>query len=188
MISLAHQEIIVANWIGSMCKAPLTSENVNELVDSMLDQLSPFDHKWLVQAKQLLLTEAFLSSIFFFIDDSMLEGLIGDTIIPCLLHQHPDVQDSASQLLTFVVKSSSQLSPKLPSIVHTFITMLQTKEQLNYRVAGAKGLSSIISGTILFDEVPQYVIDAFSALTEALEMDSSVESVITQFLSDTTEI
>ncbi|OHT00263.1 hypothetical protein TRFO_33092 [Tritrichomonas foetus] len=173
-----------SNWLGSICKLPISLENVMEMIDKMLDALNPKKHHWQVQTAQLLITESFLGSIFFFLDDSVLEGMIEDRIIPGLLHQHPDVQDAASQLLTFVVKNSLLLRDKLPYIVARFINMLQDRENLSRRIAGAKGLGSIISGTLLFDYVPQYVIDSFSALTEALEVDTSVETIITQFLSD----
>ena len=61
---------------------------------------------------------------------------------------------------------------------------MHDKESSLERVAGAKGLRSIITGTTLFDYIPQYIIDAFSALSDALEFDHSVEGIITEFFSD----
>ena len=150
----------------------------------MLHVLDPDKKQWQVQTVQLLFTESFLGSTFFFLDEAILESMITDRIIPGLLDQHPDVQDAASQLLTFVVKSSSVIKDKLPFIVERFIAMLTDKESLSRRIAGAKGLSSIIMGTLLFDEVPQYITDSFQALTDAVEVDSSVENIISQFFSD----
>ena len=173
-----------SNFVGSICDLPLTNAAVVDLINTMLDKLSPEKHVWQVQTVLLLITESFLASVFFYVDESILESMVSDRIIPGLLHQHPDVQDSASQLLSFVVKSSVQLKEKLPSIVEVFKRMLYDKKNLSRRIAGAKGLSSIISGTVLFDEVPQYIIDSFTALADALEIDSSVEQVVTQFFSD----
>ena len=184
MIRTALLSAFSCNWIGSICKYPFSSEDVGNLIDLMLEQLSPAGNPWQVQTIQLLLCESFLSSVFYYIDDTVLEGLIADVVIPCLLDSHSDVQDASSQLLTFIVKSSLLLIEKLPYIVQIFITMLRNKESTAERIAGAKGLCAIISGTFLFNDVPQYVIDSFSALADALEMDSSVEGIITQFFSD----
>lgn len=177
-------DVANSNWIGSICKMPVSIENVKEVIDKMLKALDPTKKPWQVYTVQIVLTESFLGSIFFFLDESVLQSMIEDRVIPGLLNQHPDVQNAASQLLSFVVKSSLQLQDKLPEIVEKFTQMLKDRESLSRRIAGAKGLGSIISGTLLFDDVPQYIIDAFLALTEQLEIDSSVEAVITQFLSD----
>jgi hypothetical protein len=154
------------------------------MIDHILDCLALEGHEWQVQTVLLLITESFLSSVFFFLDEAVLESQISERIVPGLLDSHCDVQDAAAQLLTFVVKTSFQIGAKLDSIVERFKNMLLDKKSLNRRIAGAKGLSSVISGTVLFNEVPQYVLEAFTALTDALEMDSTVEQVITQFFSD----
>jgi hypothetical protein len=176
--------VACANWLGSVCKLPLTVAGVLEVAERMLEVLEPGSHPWQVQTCLLVFTEQFLASLFFFLDDGVFEGLIEDRVIPGLLHQHPDVQDAASQLLTFVVKTSLQLEGKLVFIVERFRLMLFDKEALSRRIAGAKALGSIIAGTMLFDNVPQYVFDAFSALNDALEIDSTVEQIITEFFSD----
>jgi hypothetical protein len=176
--------VIGSNWLGSICDQPPTAAGVLQFVSQMLELLLPQERVWQLQTALLVLTEELLAGLFFFLDESVLENLIMDRIIPGLLQQHPDVQDAAGELLAFVVKSSLGLSEKLPSIVDTFKTMLIDKEMLNRRIAGAKGLSSVISGTLLFDSVPEYVVDAFQALSDAHEIDSSVEQVITQFFSD----
>lgn len=180
----ALMDVANSNWIGSICKLPISLESVKEVIDKVLKALDPTKKPWQVYTVQLILTESFLGSTFFFIDEKILEDMIEDRVKPGLLNQHPDVQNAASQLLSFVVKSSLQLRDKLPDIVQNFTTMLKDRESLTNRIAGAKGLGSIITGTVLFDDVPQYVIDSFSALTEQLEIDTSVESIITQFLSD----
>lgn len=173
-----------SNWLGSICELPISIDSVYKMIEKMLHVLDPDKKQWQVQTVQLLFTESFLGSTFFFLDEAILESMITDRIIPGLLDQHPDVQDAASQLLTFVVKSSSVIKDKLPFIVERFIAMLTDKESLSRRIAGAKGLSSIIMGTLLFDEVPQYITDSFQALTDAVEVDSSVENIISQFFSD----
>lgn len=184
MARAALMGVASSNFVGSVCDLPLTNAAVVDLINTMLDVLSPEKHVWQVQTVLLLITESFLASVFFYVDESILESMVEDRIIPGLLHQHPDVQDSASQLLVFVVKSSVQFKEKLPAVVEVLKRMLFDKKNLNRRIAGAKGLSSVISGTVLFDEVPQYIIDSFTALADALEIDSSVEQVVTQFFSD----
>jgi hypothetical protein len=176
--------ISASNWLGALCELPLTQAAACEWANTMVDILLPDKHVWQVQPVLLLMTETFLASVFFFLDEAILEGMINDRVVPGLLHQHPDVQDAAAQLLTFVVKSSSQLAEKLDGIVEIFKRMLIDKESFSRRIAGAKGLGSIISGTIMFDEVPSYVFDSFTALADALEVDSGLDSVISQFFSD----
>jgi hypothetical protein len=176
--------VAALNWLGSVCDLPIAVDSVIAFANRMLDQLSPESHPWQVQTCLLLLTEQFLASLFFFLDEGIFEGMIEDRILPGLLHQHPDVQDAASQLLTFVVKSSKQLEEKLGKVVDWFKTMLFDQQSLSRRIAGAKGLGAVISGTLLFDKVPQYVFDSFAALTDAVEVDSTVEQIITDFFSD----
>jgi hypothetical protein len=180
--------IAKANWLGSVCDLPLTPAAVSDFANTLIDLLLPDKHPWQVQSVLLILTESFLSAVYFFLDDSILEGIIADRAIPGLMNQHPDVQDAAAQVLSFVVKSSTTLSEKLGGVVEIFKGMLINKDSANKRVAGAKGLGSIISGTIMFDEVPSYVVDSFTALTDALEFDSGLEQVITQFFADFWEL
>ncbi|KAH0786658.1 hypothetical protein GPJ56_009401 [Histomonas meleagridis] len=52
------------------------------------------------------------------------------------------------------------------------------------RAAGAKGLFAIISSTLIFDDVPDYISSAFTALANAAETDSIVSECINQFFSD----
>jgi hypothetical protein len=172
------------NWLGSVCDLPLTPAGVSDFANTMIDVMLPDKHAWQVQAVLLILTESFLSSVYFFLDDSILEGIITDRAIPGLMNQHPDVQDAAAQVLSFVVKSSRTLSEKLGGVVEIFKGMLIDKDSPNKRIAGAKGLGSIISGTTMFDEVPSYIVDSFTALTDALEFDSGLEQVITEFFAD----
>jgi hypothetical protein len=176
--------VLVSNWLGALTEQPPTVPRVLDFVDEMLNGMLVEDDAWQVQAELSLLTEAFLANLFFYLDETVFEGLIVDRIIPGLLHQHHDVQDSASQLLIFVVKSSAKLAGKLPDIVDIFKKMLIDGEVPSRRIAGAKGLTSIIIGTLLLDSVPDYVVDSFKAISDAHEIDSTVEQVVTQFFSD----
>jgi hypothetical protein len=184
MARSALMTAISSNWLAALSRQPPTVANVLAFVNEMLNILLPYERAWQVQTALLVLTESLLANLFFYLDECTLEGLIEDRIIPGLLHQHPDVQDAAQQLFVFVVKSSLELGAKLPGIVDRFKRMLNDRETRNRRIAGAKGLSAIILGTLLFDSVPDYVVDSFQALSDAHEIDSSVEQVITQFFSD----
>jgi hypothetical protein len=176
--------VIRSNWLGAVCERPLTVVGVQAFIRRVLGILATTDRAWQVQTVLLLLTEAFLAGLFFYLDDAILENLIDDRIVPGLHHHHPDVQDAAAQLLTFIVRCSKTFTEKLLQLVDTFKRMLVDREVLARRIAGAKGLSAIITGTVLFDDVPEYVFDSFTALSDALEIDSSLEQVITQFLAD----
>jgi hypothetical protein len=175
---------IGSNWLGAVCVDCPTVARVLDFINEMLNLLLPDDRPWQIQALVLLLTRSFLENLFFYVDQCVLEGIIEDRILPGLLHQHPEVQDAAFHLLQFVVRSSVDIAPKLPPIVEILKKMLFDKEMLSRRIAGAKGIGAVIMGTLLFDSVPDFVVDGFQALTDAQEMDSTVEQVATQFFAD----
>lgn len=175
--------IASSNWIGSIAKLPLTKESSREIVESILNELKQLKGAWQIQVILILLIESFLASVYFFVDDDIMTNVIEEIVIPSLSHQHTDVQDSAGQLLTFILHGSMSINEKIPDYVERFSKMLKD-QQISTRLAGAKGLYSIINATTLFDDVPQYVIDSFQYLTEAVETDKAVEPTITQFFAD----
>jgi hypothetical protein len=180
----ALMTVIGSNWLGTIAGQPPTVQLVLDFANEMLTVLLPEDRAWQVQTCLLIMAEAFLAELFFYLDECILEGLIEDRIIPALLHQHSDVQDAAAELLVFVVKSAVEFRPKLESIVEIFKRLLADRDAINRKVAGAKGLTSVILGTVLLESVPEYVVDSFQALTDAQEIDSTIERIVTQFFSD----
>jgi hypothetical protein len=171
-----------SNMLGSLCGANLSG--AAELVDRVLDQLAREPEAWQSQMLQLLLLECFLGRAFFFVGDSVLEGLISECVLEGLMQTHPDVQDSASQLLSFVVRASLQLVEKMPSLIGMFRTMLRDPESFPRRIAGAKGLAAIVFGVTIFDSVPDFVLEAMGALKDAMEVDRTIEGAAAQFFSD----
>jgi hypothetical protein len=175
--------IATPNWLRAVCELLIRVAETLELVNTIIDILMPNMHGWQVQFL-LLMTEAFMGSIFFFLDEAFLEGMINDRVMPRLLHWHPDVQGAAVHLPSFIMKSSTQFREKLGPVIEIFKGMLICRDSLARRIAGAKGLGSIISGMIMFDDVPSHIVESFRALAGALEMDSGFGQVITQFFSD----
>ena len=184
MISIAS-----SNWIGSVAHLPLTKQTGSDVVKQVLAQLSHSDENelkimpWQVQTIRILLIESFLASVFFYVEDETMIKIINEIAIPSLTQKHTDIQDSAAQLLTFILHCSIYTLDKIPDYVEIFSKMLRD-QQAHVRLGGAKGLYSIINSTTLFDDVPQYVIDCFQYLTDAMESDKIVEQTIAQFFSD----
>ena len=177
------------NWLGSLIIYPLTKEKAKETLFKLLEGLEPKNHAWQVQSLQLLLLESVLSHFYYYYDAPDLLALIDRFVIPGLMQQHPEVQDASCELLLFIIKTlplenDDQVETSISEISQIFKIMLKDRNSFPKRIAGAKGLASIISAIILFEIIPQYVLDAMSDLQEAMESDSSVEPVITQFLDD----
>jgi len=175
--------LCVSNWIASSASLPLTVESARNVTNRVIEQLSQLSKAWQVQTVLVLLLESFLSSVIFFVEDPTLIDLIDKVIMPSFVYQHPDVQDAASELLTFIIKTAKSSLNIVNDLVNRFKRLLEDKDTV-VRIAGAKGLCGIITGTLLFNDVPQYVIDCFQALTSAMEIDKVVEPVVSQFLSD----
>ena len=133
---------------------------------------------------QMQLLEGFLGRSFFFLSDSVLETLIADCVLDGLLQTHPTVQECAGQLMIFVVRASLQLVEKMPSLIGMFTKMLRDPDSAQRRIAGAKGLAAIVFGVTIFESVPEFVLEAMSALKDALEVDRTIETAATQFFSD----
>ena len=184
LLKISLFSLIDTNWIGSICKLPPTNENVQEIINKMIKNLLSASNHWQITSIQLILVESFISSLIFYINESTLKNIIDQYVIPNLNHSHSDVQESASHLLSYIVKTSIEFKTIIPNYIEKFKCMLYDRKSLSNRIAGANGISSIIMGTVLFDNVPQYVIDGFNLLSDALEVDSSVDNIINKFLSD----
>ena len=175
--------ISTQNWIGSCVEYPLNINNIQKLINLIINEYIIPNNKWQIQTVLLLTLESFLSTIYFYLNDEIFEKIL-KIIYNLLSHQHPDVQDAASELLSFIIKGSISIQIQIPDIIIKLKNMLNDYNSIYLRIGGAKGLCSIISATVLFEIVPQYIIDSFEALTNALEIDKVVEPTISQFLSD----
>ena len=171
-----------SNMLGSLCGGNLAG--MGALVDRVIDQLTRDSEAWRAQMMQLQLLEGFLGRSFFFLSDSVLETLIADCVLDGLLQTHPTVQECAGQLMIFVVRASLQLVEKMPSLIGMFTKMLRDPDSAQRRIAGAKGLAAIVFGVTIFESVPEFVLEAMSALKDALEVDRTIETAATQFFSD----
>ena len=121
----------------------------------------------------------------YFTDDDFCE-IINDIVMPALKNTNYDIQDSAAELLAFLLKCSVQVRKMIPELVTTFKEMIFSSKDdtIGLKWSGVKGLSAIIHSTVLFDTVPDYVYDSFCALSEAQEMYSTLEPTISMTFSD----
>jgi len=181
-VCLLH--LVRSNWIWSLANRPITKESALPIIRQVLDQLSFLNRAWQAQAIILFLLSAFIESNYFLINDTEIDMIISNYILPALESSNYDVQDSAGEVLTFMLKSSERLKNRIGNFISRFCQNLFGKESTYKKLAGAKGLISIISSTQLFDSVPDYIIEAFSALTEAQNDDATLKPVIIQALSD----
>ena len=177
-----------ANWIS--CISPIImreknltfNEIVKEKVKELFNQLKLIG-PWQVQSIQLLLTENFMTIFYYYLNDEQIENLIKDRVNPGLEHIHSEVQDSAAELFISTLKNCVTISNHINDYVEQFKFKLNSKEHIQ-RIAGAKGLTAIITSALIFNDVPQYVLDSFDALANAYLDDSSVKTVIYQFFQD----
>ncbi|EAY13617.1 hypothetical protein TVAG_390140 [Trichomonas vaginalis G3] len=174
-----------SNWLGSISKYPVGPNEGKEVVKRILAEfLKISQHPWQIQCVLILIIESFLaSSYFLFDDDEVMPQIVEDVVIVGLGTNHTDVQDAAAQLLTFICHHSMSFSVRICDLIPRFSAMLHD-QQIQTRLAGAKALYALINGTTMFDDVPQYVIDCFQILSDAMETDKAVEPTISQSFSD----
>jgi hypothetical protein len=118
--------------------------------------------------------------------DADLEKVVRNVALPALMNPNYDIQDSASELLSFLLKCSEHLRTLIPEFGGLFKKWIfsGTAESLPLKLSGVKGLSAIIHSTVLFDTVPDEVFDAFVALSKAQSMDSVLDSMISLTFTD----
>ncbi|OHT01723.1 hypothetical protein TRFO_31333 [Tritrichomonas foetus] len=180
----ALSTLMISGIVPAVAKLPLTKQTAKPVILRVLEQLTlSNDKNWPAQVNVLVQLLLFLSSSFFLIDDSLVEAIIWDVISPALLHPNSEVQDSASILLSFIFKSFGCIRAKI-TVFSTMFEKMLTDEDSTQRIAGAKGLFAVVWSTLIFDDVPDYITSAFSALQDAAETDSTVTDVINQFFSE----
>jgi hypothetical protein len=82
-----------------------------------------------VQACLRGISEQPIAGFDFVIDADMIEALVEDRVIPCLLQQHLDVRDTTAGLLQFVIGGAVELKEAAPAIVARVAAMIAEKER-----------------------------------------------------------
>lgn len=174
--------LLSSNLLAGTTKLPLTKESTRFSINRILEQFD-INQKlnWPTITLLLQNLQRFLRTVYFFIDESVVEGLIESVVKPCLLHKHTDVQFSATSLLSFIFTNFPGIKAKKPEYLDEFIEMMNSNKKAT-RIAGVKSIFAIISSTHLFDSVPDYLIKAFNAISD-FRGDSSIKSSIHEFIS-----
>lgn len=180
----ALSSLMISDIVPSVAQLPLTKETARPVVVRVLEQLTTTEKSWPTQVNILMNLLLFISSSYFLIDESLIESIIWDVVSPSLLNQSSDVQDAASVLLSFIFKSFGSIRAKITVFLTMFVKMLNDENDSSQRIAGAKGLFAIVWSTLIFDDVPDYITSAFSALQDASESDSTVTDCINQFFNE----
>lgn len=180
----ALSSLMISDIVPSVSPLPLKKETSKPVIVRVLEQLTVNEKNWPEQVNILMNLLLFISSSYFLIDEQLIESIILDVVSPSLLNQSSDVQDAASVLLSFIFKSFGSVRAKITVYLTMFIKMLNDEEDSTQRIAGAKGLFAIVWSTLIFDDVPDYIITAFSALQDASESDSTVAECINQFFNE----
>jgi hypothetical protein len=177
-ICLLH--LVRSNWLWACCERPLTFESAHSTVKSVLEQLNPSNRVWQTQTVMLLLVEAFVCANIFFFSDSDLEHIVRQIAVPSLMHVNYDIQDSAAELLAFLLKCSVHVRTMIPELGLMFKNLVFSGNDgsMALKLSGVKGLGAIIHSAVVFDNVPDYVYEAFVALHEAQGLDSALEQSI----------
>ena len=158
-----------------------SKEAKEEKINELIDKLNPNNLPWPKQVVMLSLLVELTKEMFFYIPDKSLDFIIDNIALPLLEHPNGEVADTASVLFSFILRSFVKKRENISDYVEKFTRMLNTSDK---RLAGAKGLFSIIWSTLIFDDVPQYIVDAFEALTSNDWNDSVLEDAVNQFLGD----
>ena len=175
--------LIRSNWLWTCANAPLTKESALPVIQKVFGQLTIENRIWQGQAIIIFLNAAFYEANFFFICDKETEKLTDEIVRPALESSNFDVQGSATDVFTFLLKSSQHLRQKIPQYLDYYRRLVFAGETSSKMIGGVKGLMSIIQSTLLFGSIPHYVIEAFEILTDA-QSNPILEPHITQALTD----
>ena len=181
-VCLLH--FVRSNWLWACSEKPLTLESTNAIIQSIIKQLSPENKVWQAQTVLLLLIESFIGTNYFFISDEMLISILKEIVLPMLENNNYDVQDSAAEMLTFLLKSNMKLNKLIDELCTTFRRMVFGQSAKSKKLGAVKGLIAILQSALLFDSVPQYIHDVFQTLIDARAIDSSLTATIDQALND----
>lgn len=119
------------------------------------------------------------NSIFYF-DENVTNEIILDLLIHCLMISANDVQDVATKLLSMLFSNFYILRKNINVFVEMFSAMT-SEEENDKRMTGIKGLFAVVWSTVLFDEVPPFIINIFNVLTELGEKRDSLTYIIKEF-------
>lgn len=172
LICLLHSDLISIS---------MSKEDIDQTINKIIEQLDPNDQSWPKQVLMLSLLIEFVRGIFYYISSESIDLLISKIVLPAFEHSNLDVQNLASILFAFIMKTFVNKRDLLPQFVESFSKMLLEGEN---QLAGANGLFAVIWSTLLFDDVPQYIIDAFSALTAKEWSNRALQEQINHFLGD----
>jgi len=125
---------------------------------------------------------AFLHSSVFLIDGNVINDVILDLVCQALLSDNIETQDSASLFLAYLFRSFSSTKDKIPVYCEVFTKMLDEDDKQKF--AGMKGLFSIVWASVLFDEIPEYILSIFTILMEISETVSLLSDPINRFFYD----
>jgi hypothetical protein len=178
--------LVRSNWVWACAARPITQENARPILQQVLEHLMPLNRVWQIQTVLILLIESFICVNFLFFSDADLEKAVWDIAMPALMNANSDIQDAGTELLAFLLLTSPHLRTLIPQLGADFRKALFSgaTAPLALKLSGVKGLSAIIHSTVLFDSVPDYVLDAFQALGEAQQMDSALELSISVTFAD----
>jgi hypothetical protein len=183
-VCLLH--LVRSNWLWACCDRPLTLESAHSVACRIIEQLNPANRVWQTQTVMLLLVESFVCANIFFFTDADLEGIVRNIAVPSLMNTNYDIQDSAAELLAFLLKCSEHVRTLIPELGMEFKSLVFSGKNASMalKLSGVKGLGAIIHSTVLFDNVPDYVYDAFLSLSEAQGLDSALEQTIASAFTD----
>lgn len=176
--------LIRSNWLWTCASRPLTKESALPVIQKIYTQLSMDKRTWQGQAVILFLNYAFYEQNYFFFRDAEVKKITDEVILPALESSNFDVQVSASEAFTYLLKSSKFLRQHIPVYLDKYRKYIFSGESTSLKIAGVKALFSIIQSTVLFLNVPDYITDAFETLSEAQQINQMLEPHISQGFSD----
>lgn len=181
-VCLLH--LIRSNWFWACAEKPLISSHIQPVIDVILDQLNTEGNVWQVQTLIIMLLSGFTSVNFLYLQSENLERIVSLLLAPLQSASNYEVMDSATDVFTYLLKASPHLRDNIPDYFTQFRKWLYKGATVNERIAGAKGLISIIMSTLIFDSVPKYISDCFEVLSDVQATDPTLQPVISQALSE----
>jgi hypothetical protein len=167
-----------------IAKLPVTIATARPVITRILDQIELTEKKWTTQSRILTYLLMFLGNVHFFMDDDLAWKIVDNIAIPSLLNSISDVAELASYLLSFMLRNFATVGEKVMELCDRFAVMLNN-EKGGVRVAGSRGLISIVRSTVTFDHVEKFVVKALAALADAADRaDSAVADVVNQFFTE----
>jgi len=161
----------------------LSKDKAQPIIECVLEQLSLSNKPWTTQVYLLEYLSRFIGSVLFFIEADTVVTLINNVLNPSLRSPHPAVQDTASTVLAFVFRSIKTVSHLLPQFAQDYGNKAKSNDPSDV-LYGTKGLFAIIWSTVLFDEIPDYIVSAFQVLSDLIEIHGTAFEPVNTFLCD----